>query len=186
MSGIENEVARRDGRTTDTRQRIESAALMLFVTKGFTATSLRDIAEAVGLTKAAVYYHFRAKTDLAEAFMRPFIDDVDAVLGRLEEDAVDPRAVLEAYFDALIPHRTTFLALLRDASLAAHVDLERPAVRWIESLSRLLVGPDATPEQRVRAVHATSGLSRTMLMTDVPLETIRRVAVDAALGALGE
>lgn len=177
--------ARPDRRTTDTRRRIEDAALDLFVLKGFTATSLRDIAEAVGLTKAAVYYHFKAKSDIARAVMQPFIDDVNALFARLEQAPSKPRAVLEIYFDTLVPHRRTFLALLRDASLAAFVDLERPSARWIDQLSHLLLGPDVTPEGRVRAVHAASGLSRTLLIDDVPLETIRRAAVDAALGALG-
>ncbi|WP_214410407.1 TetR/AcrR family transcriptional regulator [Sphaerisporangium fuscum] len=49
---------------TDTRARIQEIALKLFTEQGYEATSLREIAEALGVTKAALYYHFRTKDDI--------------------------------------------------------------------------------------------------------------------------
>ena len=48
----------------DTRERILDVALDLFTRQGFDGTSLRQIAEELGLTKAALYYHFESKDDI--------------------------------------------------------------------------------------------------------------------------
>ena len=47
-----------------TRERILDVALDLFIEKGFDGTSLREIAEQLGFTKAALYYHFASKDDI--------------------------------------------------------------------------------------------------------------------------
>ena len=175
---------RRDKRTTDTRERIEEVALELWATQGFTATSLRDIAQALGVTKAALYYHFPSKAELARAVFQPFMDATDRLLDELEEGDPTPREVLEGYFDAMVPFRRHFLALLRDASVLAHVDLEEATLRWVERFQDLLVGPNPTPAERVRALVAVGGLGRTLILTDLPVAELRPAAVEAALGAL--
>ena len=50
-----------------TRERILDAALDLFIEKGFDGTSLREIAEKLGFTKAALYYHYASKDDILMA-----------------------------------------------------------------------------------------------------------------------
>ena len=54
--------ARRDG--TQTRRAAQRVALELFTSQGYEATSLRQIAEALGINKASLYYHFRSKDDI--------------------------------------------------------------------------------------------------------------------------
>lgn len=51
----------------DTRQRILDVALDLFIAQGFDGTSLRQIADELGVTKAALYYHFESKEDILMA-----------------------------------------------------------------------------------------------------------------------
>ena len=46
---------------TDTRSRVQEVALELFAEQGYEKTSLREIAERLGVTKAALYYHFKSK-----------------------------------------------------------------------------------------------------------------------------
>ena len=53
----------------DTRSRIQQVALELFTEHGYEATSLREIAERLGVTKAALYYHFKTKEDIVASFM---------------------------------------------------------------------------------------------------------------------
>ena len=53
--------------TVDTRQRILDVALDLFTEQGYDGTSLRQIAEQLGVTKAALYYHFESKEDILMA-----------------------------------------------------------------------------------------------------------------------
>jgi AcrR family transcriptional regulator len=52
-----------------TRERILDAALTLFAEKGYEATSMREIAEQLGITKAALYYHFESKADIVRTML---------------------------------------------------------------------------------------------------------------------
>jgi len=47
-----------------TRERILDIALELFTEQGYEKTSLRQIAERLGFSKAAIYYHFASKEDI--------------------------------------------------------------------------------------------------------------------------
>ncbi|WP_329134412.1 TetR/AcrR family transcriptional regulator [Streptomyces sp. NBC_01476] len=67
-----------------TRQQILGTAQRLFIERGYTATSLQMIADELGLTKAAVYYHFRAKHDILHAAMMPGILRMEALLDQAE------------------------------------------------------------------------------------------------------
>ncbi|GAA0903940.1 TetR/AcrR family transcriptional regulator [Virgisporangium aurantiacum] len=49
---------------SNTRRRIQEVALELFTEQGYEATSLREIAERLGVTKAALYYHFKTKEEI--------------------------------------------------------------------------------------------------------------------------
>jgi AcrR family transcriptional regulator len=51
----------------DTRQRILDVALDLFTEQGYDGTSLREIAEQLSITKAAIYYYFESKEDILMA-----------------------------------------------------------------------------------------------------------------------
>jgi AcrR family transcriptional regulator len=53
----------------ETRQRILDIALALFTEQGFAGTSVADIAGRLGTSKAALYYHFRSKAEIAEALL---------------------------------------------------------------------------------------------------------------------
>jgi AcrR family transcriptional regulator len=62
-------------RFTDTRDRIEKAAIRLFVEKGVTETSVRDIARAVEISEGALYRHFVSKDELVWAvFERHYVE----------------------------------------------------------------------------------------------------------------
>lgn len=55
----------------DTRDRILEVALELFISQGYDKVSLREIAEQVGVTKAALYYHFASKEELLKTLVEP-------------------------------------------------------------------------------------------------------------------
>ncbi|MGE3076438.1 MAG: TetR/AcrR family transcriptional regulator [Dehalococcoidia bacterium] len=65
MTEAEERNAARSG--DDTRRRILETARGLFGSIGFDATTVRNIAEAVGLTDAALYYHFKSKREILRA-----------------------------------------------------------------------------------------------------------------------
>jgi len=62
-------------RFTNTRDRIEQAAIRLFVEKGVTETSIRDIARAVDMSEGALYRHFESKDELVwKVFERHYVE----------------------------------------------------------------------------------------------------------------
>ncbi|MEZ0364326.1 TetR/AcrR family transcriptional regulator [Mycobacterium sp. pUA109] len=73
-----------DRRRTDTRERIRSVAMELFTERGYATTSLRDIAEQLGVTKAALYYHFRTKEDIVASLSEDLRRGIDDIVGWAE------------------------------------------------------------------------------------------------------
>jgi AcrR family transcriptional regulator len=79
------------------------AAVALMAEDGYEGTSTRDIANAVGVSVAALYYHFPSKQDLLREFLHEAHDVVLARLTRvLEETGPDPRARLDAVVSTLL------------------------------------------------------------------------------------
>jgi AcrR family transcriptional regulator len=64
----------------ETRQRIEETALRLFTEKGYDLTSLREIAEELGVTKAALYYHFKSKEEILESIVKGRQREMQAII----------------------------------------------------------------------------------------------------------
>ena len=61
-------------RFTNTRERIERAAIQLFAEKGVNATTVRDVARAVDISEGALYRHFDGKDELVwEVFERNYV-----------------------------------------------------------------------------------------------------------------
>src|SRR6516165_681020 len=67
-------------RRGDTRARIQQVALELFAEQGYDATSLREIAERLGVTKAALYYHFKSKEDIVRSLVEDYFGQIDALI----------------------------------------------------------------------------------------------------------
>jgi AcrR family transcriptional regulator len=89
--------------TSDTRQRILDVASELFAEQGYDATSLREIADRMGFTKAALYYHFQSKDDILKALVQPAFELVGELVARLElatgaEDWADALTDVIAWF----------------------------------------------------------------------------------------
>ncbi|MDA2808569.1 TetR/AcrR family transcriptional regulator [Nocardiopsis suaedae] len=153
-------------RRTDTRAEIRETALELFAKKGYTATSLREIAEGLGITKAALYYHFRSKQDLLADMVRPMLDDGERTVRELEEEPdATARRALEAFYDMGRRHGTLFRAVVADtAALGDLGDVVPRLFDWRERLLRLIFGSDPTPRQRALAVLAIGGLQDAAIM----------------------
>ena len=65
----------------DTRERILTVANELFTEQGYEGTSLREISDRLGITKAALYYHFRSKDEILTTLLKPFFELLDDLLG---------------------------------------------------------------------------------------------------------
>lgn len=171
----------------ETRARIQAAAVDLFMARGVDKTSLREIADRLGITKAALYYHFPSKESLVRSLVDPFLADVEALLAEAEAGpAMPPRQFLESYFDLFIRHRQMFQLMVRDFASFGQLGLEQKVIGWQVRMRHLLVGRDASPADQVRAVVALGGLQDcAALLPDVSAEQARPVAIEAACAALG-
>jgi AcrR family transcriptional regulator len=143
-----------------TRERILDTALDLFTENGYDKTSLREIADALGFTKAALYYHFERKEQILLALhlrMHALGREALAGLGAGGSVAVTPEQwneLLDSFIGQILANRKLFLFHTRNQSAleqikddshnaADHHDLE-------QLLLLVLANPALAPEQRVR------------------------------------
>src|SRR5215218_9300875 len=93
--------------TVDTRTRIQDVAVELFTERGYEATSLREIAERLGVTKAALYYHFKTKDEIIDSYVQDRVAIIDELLNwAYEQPRTDQtrREFLERYSEMLYAH----------------------------------------------------------------------------------
>jgi AcrR family transcriptional regulator len=174
-------------RPSDTKQRIQEVARELFAQQGVHRTSLQDIADQLGITKPALYYHFSSREELVRSIVQPILDEEEAFLAGQEAlDEVEPRALLEGYFDFHYRHRKEIVLMLSELTTLADLGLIDLVLDWRRRLATLLHGPEPTLDQATRAVIAFGGIQDcTIQFPDVPHNELRRAAVDGASAALG-
>ena len=141
-----------------TRERILAVAQELFTRQGYDKTSLRDIAERLQITKAALYYYFPRKEDiLLELHLRlhtlgeTVIAELEAAPDGAARVAIWPRLANEM-IDFMVDNRE--LLLLHNRNRSAFESLE-PAMfqdgRDVEArFERILSSPAVALRERVR------------------------------------
>jgi len=134
-------------RGENTKQQILDAALGVFRTKGYTATTVDDLCRASGVTKGAFFHHFESK----EAVALAAIEHWNKITGSLFEAAPywqfeDPRERLLAYLDfraALVrgqlPEFTCLLGTMVQEVFSSHPTLRAACGAGIEAHAAMLV-----------------------------------------------
>ena len=159
-----------------TRKQILDASLRLFSEKGFARTSVRDIAQAAGITDAAIYYHFASKRDLFEALIdeRGFA----AALEGLErvEVTVGPREAIKGIaigaLEFIYGNRDLMKVLMLEAMAQDQVAAEE---------YRLLFKRWQNAEARILRHYAEHGQLRTEAIDELATQLVLTV-----LGALAD
>ncbi len=130
----------------DLRGRIVEEALRLFAERGFANTSMRQVAEAAGCTKPALYYHFGSKEDLfREAVATCFMSN-EPLVQQARAAATDSRGQLvafaEAMFDRVVanPVRMKLVLSMQNVADKAQpdVDLHAHHQRGIDLVADLI------------------------------------------------
>ncbi|MBF4584789.1 TetR family transcriptional regulator [Curtobacterium sp. PhB137] len=91
---------------SETRAQILRVALEQFTERGYEGTSIRDIAEALDITKSSLYYHFTNKEAIVRALLDGRRNEIDELIAWVESQQAGPDL------------------------------LRRAAVRWVESTGR--------------------------------------------------
>lgn len=95
----------------DTRDFIVERAFCLFLQRGYEGISIRDIQEAVGLSKGAIYHYFRSKEDIfGEAMDRYLLPAIQTLPETLDPESATP---LRDAMDASLEWRDAYIARLR-------------------------------------------------------------------------
>lgn len=174
---------------TGTREAILDNALQLFEMQGYDGTSLRQIAEAVGTTKAALYYHFPAKEHLLVELTRPMIDELSNLVTRLRADAalaLKPVDVLGIYLDVFLGHLPLVALMARDPATQNHPDIGPRLRTLVEAVQKHLAGPDPSPERLTRTFCALGVIHAVSLLPDDVAMNQRDTILSAAAAALGQ
>ncbi|MFF1414712.1 TetR family transcriptional regulator [Streptomyces sp. NPDC058289] len=179
----------------DTRRRILRVSMELFGVHGFHETSLREIAERVGVSKPAVLYHFPGKADILGALMEPMLRDLAAALARAAAAGASDEpngpgassgpsdrarwAAIEGVLDVWLEHRLLLRLNLQDTAPAT----PGPAfARLRDAMLRanfLVAGPNPGFAERVRASQAVAMLSDpVVLFADAPVPALREAVLD--------
>ncbi|CAM5781907.1 TetR/AcrR family transcriptional regulator [Cellulomonas persica] len=141
-------------------ERLVASALRLFARHGVAGTSLQMIADDLGVTKAAVYYHFRTKDAVVHAVLAPAFAGFAELLDEVERHPQPQRAALlvDGLARQAVQHRALYSVVLRDVAAAqlgrrsaAHTGL------W-DRLRATLAGPQADGGTLVGAAMFLSGL----------------------------
>jgi len=146
---------------TDTRSRVQQVALELFAEQGYEKTSLREIAERLGVTKAALYYHFKSKEDIVHSLTDDYFAEIDGLVDWARSQPAGDQtrqALLDRYVGIVLGGSAVFRFLEQNrASVQAMETGKDRLARFrdrLDTLVDLLTGPDAELRDRVRATAA--------------------------------
>ena len=170
----------------DTRSRIQAIALDLFSEQGYDATSLREIAERLGVTKAALYYHFKSKEEIVESLTSDHVARLETLLEWAEgkEPTTEFRLeFLHRYLEKLNTSQHFKIMKFIQQNQPAMKNMAN-AAKWRESLQKMitaLAGPKADSAEKMRMGLALFGLHASgILLPDVEEDDRRQAALTVA------
>jgi AcrR family transcriptional regulator len=176
----------------DTRSRLRQLALEMFAEQGYEKTSLREIAERLGVTKAALYYYFKSKEDIVRSLVEDYMAQIDDLIawGKDQHRDAATRAEIVSRYLGIVADGTAVFRLLHQnqaavTSLAAAKERGELFRERIDALVDLLTEPGAPVAAQVRAASCLMTVSFCCMhyqdrVTD-PAE-LRAAVLDVALG----
>jgi len=144
-------------RRGNTRQRIQDVALALFAEQGYEKTSLREIAERLGVTKAALYYHFKTKEEiivsLFEDLTRPLGELIE--WGRQQPHTLETKQeIVRRYSEALAGAAPLFRFMQENQATVRELRIGDTFKSRMTGLRDIIIDPDARLTDQVRCVSA--------------------------------
>jgi AcrR family transcriptional regulator len=193
IPGVAPSASQRRARGDQTRERILEVALELFNERGYDKTSLREIAERLDVTKAALYYHFARKEDI--------LIELDRRLGAVGGEVLDEldrlpdhevmRAwpdLLDRFIDHVLDNCRLFLFRQRTQN-ALHelADSEHPGIEsegLEQRVRRVLANPAIPLADRVRMACSIGGVVSALMgasgvLGEVPKDELAALVRDS-------
>jgi AcrR family transcriptional regulator len=171
-------------------RRIARLALDRFRVSGFVGTSIADLAGALGVSKAAIYYHYHSKDTLLHRLIDPLLDAIDACI----QDHTTPansartaRQLLDAYLTVLLTHRDVVPLIATDVAVLNHPRIGPRLRAQNQQLQSLLTAPNTDVAARLRAEAALGAIWRPLIaepQVDLSDAAHQRILIDAAVATL--
>jgi AcrR family transcriptional regulator len=155
-------------RRTGTRERIQAVAVELFAEHGYDKTSLREIAERLEVTKAALYYHFNTKEAIVVSLFEDLIAGIDAIITWAQDQppTLETRQEILRRYARLARERPKGMMRFIQESKSTMQELapgENLQCRF-RTLSGLLHSPDASLTEQLRSSLALITTSASVFM----------------------
>jgi AcrR family transcriptional regulator len=167
------------GPYTAAQARIIDAAMDLFAEHGVGGTSLQMIADAIGVTKAAVYHQFKTKEEIVVAAAEAELARVQAAIEAAEAEPTPTEArdlLVARIVDLAVERRRMESTLLGDPVIIRFFAQHEPFRQVMGRLYRLLMGDARCPDARVPAAMLTAAIGGAVmhpLVADLDDDTLR-------------
>ena len=174
------------------QRRIIEAALPLFAEHGVNGTSLQMIADAIGVTKAAIYHQFKTKDEIVVAAIEVDLAKLEAALDAADADESRVRArevVLTQVIDLAVAHRRMVSAVQHDPVVVRLLAKHEPFRQLMHRLYVVLTDGDVDADARVRAAVVSAAIGGAVmhpLVMDLDDETLRSQLLQLSLQLLRE
>jgi AcrR family transcriptional regulator len=172
-----------------TRRAVLDTARLLFAEHGFDGTSLQMIADAMGVTKANVYYYFRTKTAILEALLDNNIAVFDVLLttaGTIRGKRARLEHLVDGFVGQVVANRMISPLSRTDPGLLRHERIQRALDEQAERALRLLFGDQPTADDQAAYFLASdlgSVVRRLAHLSDEELrDTLRRLCLRVLRG----
>jgi len=159
--------------------RIIDAALGLFAEHGISGTSLQMIADAIGVTKAAVYHQYNTKDEIILTVAQVVLARLEAAVTAAEAERSRSRArevLVTRMIDLAVERRRMASVLQRDPVMLRFLEEHEPFRRVMARVNRLLMGGASDPRRRVQAAVLASAIAGAVihpLVLDLDDESLR-------------
>ncbi|MET9865089.1 helix-turn-helix domain-containing protein [Streptomyces sp. NPDC006386] len=161
----------RQRRRGDTRRRIQDVALDLFAEQGYEKTSLREIAERLDVTKAALYYHFKTKEEILVSIFEDLTQPIEDLIdwGRRQPHTLETKQeIIRRYADTLAQAAPLFRFMHDNQASVRDLRIGESFKARVHSLRETTAAPPAAPPPHPRCASAIFTLHAGMfLLQDV-------------------
>jgi AcrR family transcriptional regulator len=164
---------------TPAKTRVVDAALALFAEHGISGTSLQMIADAIGVTKAAVYHQCHTKDEIVLAVAEVVLAGLEAALVSAEASPSPSRArevLIARMIDLAVERRHMAGILQRDPVMLRFLEEHEPFRRVMGRVNRLLMGGASDVRGRVLAATLAAAVAGAVihpLVLDLDDESLR-------------
>lgn len=144
-------------RRGNTRQRIQDVALELFAEQGYEKTSLREIAERLEVTKAALYYHFKTKEEIIVSLFEDLTKPIEDLIewGRQQPHTLETKQeIVRRYSQVLTDASPLFRFMQENQATVRDLSIGEMFKNRMLGMRDIVIDPDADLVDQVRCVSA--------------------------------